>query len=112
MRPSGRTSTTRSPPISTTRTVVADAVPIRASDDVVKVRHAVRAKAVEIKLSLVDQTKIVTAASELARNVLQYGGGGAMEMEIVRDGGRTGLRLKFIDEGPGIPDINLALKDG
>ena len=99
-------------PISTTRTVVADVVPIRASDDVVKVRHAVRARAVEIKLSLVDQTKIVTAASELARNVLQYGGGGLMEMEILRDGGRTGLRLTFIDEGPGIPDLELALKDG
>jgi serine/threonine-protein kinase RsbT len=98
--------------ISATRTTVADVVPIRASDDVVKVRHAVRAKAVEIKLSLIDQTKIITAASELARNVLQYGGGGMMEMETLRNGGRTGLRLTFIDEGPGIPDLDLALKDG
>ena len=80
--------------------------------DVVKVRQAVRTLAVEIKLSLVDQTKVVTAASELGRNLLVYGGGGEVRLNIVRDGARNGLRVAFEDQGPGIPDVEQALKDG
>jgi serine/threonine-protein kinase RsbT len=85
---------------------------IRSSDDVVVVRQQARVLAVEIGLSLVDQTKIVTAASELARNALDYAGGGEVRMEIVEDGRRRGLRLSFEDHGPGIPDIDAALRDG
>lgn len=92
--------------------VRADDLPIRASGDVVRVRQEVRARAVEVGLGLVDQTKIVTAASELARNTLDYGGGGSVRMEIVQNGPRKGLRLTFEDQGPGISDINLALTDG
>lgn len=80
--------------------------------DVVKVRQAVRAYAVEIKLSLVDQTKMVTAASELGRNLLIYGGGGEVFLEILKEGLRQGLRVVFQDHGPGIPDMELAMKDG
>ena len=86
--------------------------PVRGSEDIVIVRQAVRAWAVEMGFSLVDQTKIVTAASELARNTLIYGGGGTATLEIVTDGRRRGLRLTFLDEGPGIKDIELAMKDG
>lgn len=89
-----------------------DTLQIRASDDVVRVRQEVRLRAVEIGLSLVDQTKIVTAASELARNTLEYGGGGDLLVECLQDGGRRGLRLTFTDQGPGIPDLDLALTDG
>jgi serine/threonine-protein kinase RsbT len=89
-----------------------DTLPIRRSDDVVSVRQKVRACAVEVGLSLVDQTKIVTAASELARNTLDYGGGGEVTIQRIDDGIRKGLRLTFEDKGPGIPDIALALKDG
>ena len=89
-----------------------DTLQIRASDDVVRVRQEVRLRAVEIGLSLVDQTKIVTAASELARNTLEYGGGGDLLIECLQDGGRRGLRLTFTDQGPGIPDLDLALTDG
>lgn len=85
---------------------------IQSSGDVVLVRQAVRQMAVEIGLSLVDQTKIVTAASELARNTLDYGGGGTVKLETLQEGRRRGLRLTFEDRGPGIPDIDLALKDG
>lgn len=85
---------------------------IQASEDVVLVRQAVRKLAVEMGFNLVDQTKIVTASSELARNTLDYGGGGKVGLEIVENGIRTGLRLVFEDAGPGIPDIQLALKDG
>jgi serine/threonine-protein kinase RsbT len=85
---------------------------IRSSEDVVRVRQAVRALALKCGLSLVDQTKIVTAASELARNTLDYGGGGTITLESVMNGTRAGVRLTFEDQGPGIPDINLALKDG
>lgn len=85
---------------------------VTTEGDVVKVRQAVRALAVEIKLSLVDQTKVVTAASELGRNLLIYGGGGEVIMEILNNGVRNGLRVVFQDRGPGIPDIDLALKDG
>lgn len=85
---------------------------IRASEDVVLVRQAVRRRAVEIGFNLIDQTKIVTASSELGRNTLDYGGGGQAHVEVVENGARTGLRVIFEDNGPGIPDINLALKDG
>ena len=85
---------------------------IRSSDDVVKVRQQTRLMALEAGLSLVDQTKIITAASELARNALDYGGGGELQMEILEDGARRGVRLAFEDQGPGIADIQLALKDG
>jgi len=85
---------------------------IQASEDVVLVRQAVRKLAVEMGFNLVDQTKIVTASSELSRNTLDYGGGGKVSLEIVENGMRTGLRLVFEDAGPGIPDIQLALKDG
>ena len=85
---------------------------IQSSADVVLVRQAVRQRAVELRFSLVDQTKIVTAASELARNTLDYGGGGTLKLEVLQDGIRQGLQLTFEDKGPGIPDIELALKDG
>ncbi len=85
---------------------------IRSDRDVVVVRQAVRAQTLALKFSLVDQTKFVTAASELARNTLDYGGGGEVRMELLQDRGRNGLRLSFVDQGPGIPDIQLALKDG
>lgn len=85
---------------------------ITSSSDIIRVRQAVRQMAVEMKFSLVDQTKIVTAASELARNTLDYGGGGTVEMEVLETFNRRGLRLIFIDKGPGIPDLELALKDG
>lgn len=85
---------------------------IISSGDVVLVRQTVRQFAVEVGFGLVDQTKIVTAASELARNTLDYGGGGTIKLEVLQEGGRRGLRLTFEDQGPGIPDIQLALKDG
>lgn len=94
------------------KTTRVDRLAIRSSEDVVKVRQLVRTFAVEAGLSLVDQTKIITAASELARNTLDYGGGGEVLVEVAEDGGRTGVRLVFEDHGPGIPDIQLALKDG
>ena len=87
-------------------------LPIRRSDDVVAVRQKVRAFAIDAGMSLVDQTKIVTAASELARNTLDYGGGGEVIVQRIDDGLRKGVRLIFEDKGPGIPDIALALKDG
>ena len=86
--------------------------PIRSSEDVVGVRQAVRQRAVELGFNLVDQTKIVTAASELARNTLIYGGGGMLRLEGIEEGARRGLRLTFEDEGPGIANVELALKDG
>jgi serine/threonine-protein kinase RsbT len=85
---------------------------ISSSDDIVRVRQAVRAKAIEIGLRLVDQTKIVTAASEIARNTLDYGGGGTVTIQVLEKAGRRGLRLIFEDQGPGIPDIDRALTDG
>jgi serine/threonine-protein kinase RsbT len=85
---------------------------IRTTNDIVRVRQRIRAWAVEAGFSLVDQTKIVTAASELARNTLEHGGGGTARIELVTDGGRRGVRLICEDQGPGIPDIQLALKDG
>jgi serine/threonine-protein kinase RsbT len=86
--------------------------PIRASEDVVAVRQAVRQRAIELGFNLVDQTKIVTAASELARNTLQHGGGGIVIIDSVEEIGKRGLRLIFEDQGPGIADIQAALKDG
>ncbi len=85
---------------------------IRSSDDVVRIRQQVRAGAIEVGLSLVDQTKIITAASELARNTLDYGGGGTARIEVVKEELRSGLRLTFEDQGPGIADIERAMKDG
>jgi serine/threonine-protein kinase RsbT len=89
-----------------------ESLPLRTSDDVVLVRQAVRRVSLELAFSLVDQTKIVTAASELARNTIQYGGGGHAALEIVLDGTRRGVRLTFIDQGPGIADLTRALTDG
>lgn len=89
-----------------------DVLAIRVSDDVVRVRQEVRKRAIAAGLSLVDQTKIITAASEIARNTLDYGGGGTVSLEVVQNGGRKGVRLVFEDQGPGIPDLDLALKDG
>lgn len=85
---------------------------ISNQDDVVSVRQQVRSMAVEIGLSLVDQTKTVTAASELGRNTFVYGGGGSVCLEIIRDTARRGLRLTFEDKGPGIADIERAMRDG
>jgi serine/threonine-protein kinase RsbT len=85
---------------------------IRTSEDVVRVRQAVRALALRVGLSLVDQTKVVTAASELARNTIDYGGGGTVVMERISGGTKPGIRLTFEDHGPGIADLSLALKDG
>src|SRR3954453_10852362 len=92
--------------------VAAHTVPIRSGEDVVRVRQEVRRVAIEAGLGLVDQTKIVTAASELARNTLDYGKGGEAILDIVQNGGRRGVRIVFEDNGPGIADIDLALKDG
>ncbi len=89
-----------------------DTLPIRADQDIVRVRQAVRAWTVELKFSLVDQTKFITAASELARNTFEYGGGGTVRLESLQERGRNGLRLTFEDQGPGILDLDLALKDG
>lgn len=89
-----------------------DTLSLRSSEDIVLIRQAVRAAAVDLRLSLVDQTKIVTAASELARNTLDYGGGGTVRIQCVQEGSRRGLRLTFEDKGPGIPDVERALKDG
>lgn len=87
--------------------------PVRSGEDVVKARQVVRRRAMDLGFSLVEQTKIVTAASELARNTVTYGGGGEMRIEYVYKGTRrTGLRLTFEDQGPGIVDIDLALHDG
>ena len=88
-----------------------DLLPIRSGDDVVRVRQAVRERAIGVGLSLVDQTKIVTAASELARNTLDYGGGGDVRIEVVHESARKGVRLTFEDQGPGIPDIERAMTD-
>ena len=85
---------------------------IQSAADIVLVRQSVRQLAVELGFSLVDQTTIVTAASELARNTMDYGGGGTVKLEALQEGIRRGLRLTFEDQGPGIPDIDLALKDG
>ena len=87
-------------------------LPLAGSDDVVRARHRVRERAIELGFDLVAQTKIVTATSELARNTHLHGGGGALAMTEVQDGPRRGLRLEFTDSGPGIEDVQLALTDG
>lgn len=87
-------------------------LPVTSDSDVVRVRQLVRTVAQQARLSLVDQTKLVTAASELARNTLIHGGGGEAEIELVSDGRRQGVRAVFSDTGPGIPDLDLALTDG
>jgi serine/threonine-protein kinase RsbT len=86
--------------------------PVRSSEDVVLVRQAVRALAIKLGFSLVEQTKIVTAASELARNTVDYGGGGIVRLQTLADGRRVGLRLTFEDKGPGIENLELVMKDG
>ena len=85
---------------------------VRTPEDIVRMRQAVREHAVGLGFSLVDQTKLVTAASELARNTVIYGGGGEVALELVSQGSRKGLRLVFSDRGPGIADVQQALKDG
>jgi serine/threonine-protein kinase RsbT len=87
-------------------------LPLRGDEDVVGLRKHVRERAVAIGLSLVDQTKLVTAASELGRNTIKYGGGGACHLDKLADGFRNGIGLLFVDNGPGIPDLELALRDG
>jgi serine/threonine-protein kinase RsbT len=89
-----------------------DTLPVQSSEDIVWVRQAVRAWAVELGFGLVDQTKLVTAASELARNTVDYGGGGKVQLEALNEGAHRGLRLTFEDHGPGIADVELALQDG
>ncbi len=89
-----------------------ETVAIGSDADVVRVRQLVRRRAQELRFSLIDQTKLVTAASELARNALEHGGGGEMRLEMVEDAPRSGLRLVFVDRGPGIANVELAMKDG
>ena len=89
-----------------------ESLPLQTSEHIVVTRQAVRQRAIELGFSLVDQTKIVTAASELARNTIQHGGGGEASIEVVVNGTRCGLRLTFVDTGPGIADLALAMKDG
>jgi serine/threonine-protein kinase RsbT len=89
-----------------------EVLPLQTSSDVVVARQKVRQWALELRFSLVDQTKLVTAASELARNTLDHGRGGDMTVEMVNGAAKSGLKLTFVDNGPGIPDIEAALKDG
>ena len=86
--------------------------PVRLEQDVVLARQTVRKLTQDCAMRLIDQTKLVTAVSELARNTVVYGGGGDMDWQIIEDGARVGVRLTFRDEGPGIPDIKLAMTDG
>ncbi|MFC4728995.1 anti-sigma regulatory factor [Coralloluteibacterium thermophilus] len=92
--------------------VRAEVLPLRVEQDVVLARQLVRRLTQETGFRLVDQTKLVTAASELSRNTVVYGLGGEMRAEVLEDGARTGVRLVFSDQGPGIPDIDQALTDG
>ena len=89
-----------------------ETMPVMTSDDVVRVRQAVRTHAVKAGFSLVDQTKIITAASEIDRNTVDYGGGGALLIELLRENARRGVKLTFTDQGPGIADLDRALTDG
>lgn len=89
-----------------------ETLPLRSGEDIVKARQTVRARAIALGFSLLEQTKIVTAASELARNTVTYGGGGELRIKQVQHGTRPGLQLVFEDHGPGIPDVDLAMKDG
>ena len=95
-----------------TQATRAEELPLVAETDVVLVRKTVRTWSVQQGFTLVDQTKIVTAASEIARNTVVYGGGGTLRIEAMNDGARKGLRLIFEDQGPGIADVDLALRDG
>ena len=95
-----------------TTTTSSGELPLGNEHDIVLARQAVRRMAQEQRFSLVDQTKIVTAASELARNALIYGGGGKMKWQVLLDGTKTGVRLSFEDQGPGIPNLDLAMTDG
>ena len=92
--------------------LLSDQRTVQSAEDVVAIRQTVRQRAIELGFNLVDQTKIVTAASELARNTVQYGGGGRVTIDAVENLGRRGIRLTFEDDGPGIPDVDLAMKDG
>jgi serine/threonine-protein kinase RsbT len=92
--------------------VALDEAPLRSDHEIVLARQVVRRLTQELGFSLVDQTKMVTAASELARNALVYGGGGRMKWELLDNGGRRGLKLTFSDEGPGIADVEIAMTDG
>lgn len=94
------------------RVLNSDCLNLRSTEDVVAARQQVRKKAIALGFGLVDQTKFVTASSELARNTLVYGGGGTVRIETVQQGVRAGLRLVFEDQGPGISDIDQALQDG
>jgi len=89
-----------------------DVLPLKTEQDIVLARQAVRKFTQELGFSLVEQTKMVTAASEIARNTVIYGGGGTLTWEMLVDGGKKGLRLRFEDKGPGIPDVDLAMTDG
>lgn len=89
-----------------------ESMPLRTEEDVVRVRHLVRQWATQAGFNLVEQTKLITAASELGRNTLVHGGGGTVEFTALDDGPRRGVRVTFIDHGPGIPDIEKALRDG
>lgn len=93
-------------------TLRTEKLPIQSEEDIVRVRQVVRAWCVDLRFSLVEQTKMVTAASELARNARVYGGGGTVELEAIEQNGRHGLRLTFKDHGPGIADVEAAMKDG
>jgi serine/threonine-protein kinase RsbT len=93
-------------------TTRSDRIAVRGQHDVVNVRQVVRGWCLAVGMGLVDLTKMVTAASELARNTLEYGGGGTLTLEEVRDGIRAGVRLVFEDQGPGIADVSLAMSDG
>jgi serine/threonine-protein kinase RsbT len=90
----------------------AEHLPLRTDEDLVRARQAVREAAVSLGFSLVEQTKVVTAASELARNTVVHGGGGTVEIAVLVEGARRGIQLTFRDHGPGIPDIAMAMRDG
>src|SRR6476469_5456438 len=92
--------------------VRSEVLPLGSTLDIVNMRQAVRRRANEAGFSLVDQTKVVTAASEIGRNTIVYGLGGTATLELLNDSDRRGVRITFEDKGPGIPDIELALKDG
>ena len=85
---------------------------VTSDEDIIRVRQAVRSWVIELGFNLVNQTKLITATSELARNMVEFGGGGSVRLEILSGSTHTGIQLTFEDHGPGIPDIDLALKDG
>jgi serine/threonine-protein kinase RsbT len=91
---------------------VAERLEVRSDDDIVRARRSARELAVTAGLRLVDQTKLITAVSELARNMTRYAGGGMVEMSVLSDGGRRGVRAAFMDQGPGIPDVEAAMRNG